>query len=55
LDAYAAAARRYAEEFTALSVEARLLPDAHVGICRLAERWLPTRVDLPEDADADAQ
>jgi len=55
LDAYAAAARRYAEEFTALSVEARLLPDAHAGICRLAERWLPTRVDLPEDADADAQ
>jgi hypothetical protein len=55
LSAYAAAAQPFAAAFASLSAEARRLPDAHARVCDLAERWLPSHVDLPEGDDADAE
>lgn len=55
LAAYAAASERYLEAFVHLPPDARRLPGGHATIVALAERWLPTSVDLPEDIDAGAQ
>jgi hypothetical protein len=55
VEAYASAAREFLAAFGALSPAARALPQAHGEVCRLAERWLPTRVTWPEAGDADAQ
>jgi hypothetical protein len=55
LAAYADAAQRYLGEFVRLSPPARRLPSSHSTIVTLADRWLPTTVDLPEDAHADPQ
>jgi hypothetical protein len=55
LGAYAVAATPYVEAFARITSEERRLPGAHERVLALAERLLPTAVDLPEGSDVDAQ
>jgi hypothetical protein len=55
LAVYAAAAQRYVDEFVLSSSDARRLPLGHAAIVALAERWLPTVVDLPDDSHVSPQ
>lgn len=55
LDVFAAAAAEYLLAFASLTADDRALPDGHARVCAVAERHLPTVVNLPEDANADAE
>ena len=55
LEAYAAAAEPYLEAFARMPPEERRLPGAHERVVRLAERFLPLTVGLPEASDGDAE
>jgi hypothetical protein len=55
LDAYASAAEPYVAAFARIAADARLLPAAHARVVALAERLLPRAVNVPGDADADAE
>lgn len=55
LDRYAAAARPFLDAFARLDEQDLRLPDAQATLCGIAERTLPTRVDLEGGPDESAE
>lgn len=55
LAAFAAAAEPCFEAFSRLSASEKRLPAAHERVVALAERLLPTQIELPESSDGDAE
>jgi len=52
---YLSAAAPYLQAFRDAGLGDLPLREAHAAACGLAEQWLPTRPDSPEDGDADAE